>query len=354
MQLRTFLAKNMHEALSLVRSEMGEEAVIVGSQRTKDGGIMIRAAADETFEPQVEEVVSPEVAEHDQLPASFETEHRAALIRRLRGEPAKSAVAARSFNRPELLGLLLSHRTPDGIAHDLAKTAEQSGLSDMTLALACALDRRMKIEPVDIAKNAAFLLVGPSGAGKTAVAAKLAAHARLTHRAVKLVATDTAGAGALARLETFAKHLETPFIVAENSEALAKIIAECASESFLAVIDTAGFDPRNGKARAAFSALGKIEGVEALAVTSAAIDAEETSEIVGALASLGARRLVVTGLDIARRLGGLAAAATGPLRLAHVTRSPFIAAGLETLTPLSLARALIESGARDANQASAQ
>lgn len=352
MQLRTFLARNMPEALSLVRAEMGEEAVIVGSQRTKDGGLMIRAAVDEAFDPQGEAVEPDEAAED--LPASFESEHGAASIRRLRSEPPKSAPVARSFNRPELLGLLLGHRAPDAIAHDLAKTAEQSGLSDMTLALACALDRRMKIEPIDTAMNAAFLLVGPNGAGKTAVAAKLAAHARLTHRAVKLVATDTAGAGAVARLETFAKHLEAPFVVAENAEGLAKIVAQCGEEKFLAIIDTAGFDPRNGKARSAFAALAKIEGVEALGVVSAAADAEEVSEIAGALATLGAGRLIVTGLDITRRLGALAAAATGPLKLAHVTRSPFIAAGLETLTPLSLARALIETGAGDANQASVQ
>jgi flagellar biosynthesis protein FlhF len=342
----------MPEALSLVRAEMGEEAVIVGSQRTKDGGIMIRAAADEAFDPNLEAHAPDEAAEH--LPVSVESEHRAALIRRLRGEPPKSVSVARSFNRPELLGLLLGHRAPDGIAHDLAKTAEQSGLSDMTLALACALDRRMKIEPIDVTRNAAYLLVGPNGAGKTAVAAKLAAHARLTHRAVKLIATDTAGAGAVARLETFAKHLEAPFVVAENAEGLAKIVAQCGEEKYLTIIDTAGFDPRNGKSRSAFAALAKIDNVEALGVVSAAADAEEVSEIAGALATLGAGRLIVTGLDITRRLGALAAAATGPLKLAHVTRSPFIAAGLETLTPLSLARALIETGARDANQASAQ
>lgn len=352
MQLRTFLARNMPEALSLVRAQMGEEAVIVGSQRTKDGGLMIRAAVDEAFDPQGK-AAEPDEAADDPL-ASFESEHRAAPIRHLRGEPPKSAPVARSFNRPELLGLLLGHRAPDTIAHDLAKTAEQSGLSDMTLALACALDRRMKIEPIDIAKNAAFLLVGPNGAGKTAAAAKLAAHARLTHRAVKLIATDTAGAGAVARLETFAKHLEAPFVVAENAEALAQIVAQCGEEKYLAIIDTAGFDPRNGKARSAFAALAKIEDVEALGVVSAAADAEEVSEIAGALATLGAGRLIVTGLDITRRLGALAAAATGPLKLAHVTRSPFIAAGLETLTPLSLARALIETGAGDANQASVQ
>jgi flagellar biosynthesis protein FlhF len=354
MQLRTFLAKNMHEALLLVRAEMGEEAIIVGSQRTKDGSLMIRAAAEDGLDPQLETAAASEAEEHDDLPVSFESAHRAVMLRRLRGEPSTTAPTTYGFKRPELLGLLLGHRIPDGIAHDLAKTAEQSGLSDMTLALACALDRRMKIEPVAIAKSAAFLLVGPHGAGKTAVAAKLAAHARLAHRAVKLVATNTAGAGAVARLESFSRHLEVPFVVAENAEALAKTVAECGSGNFLAILDAAGFDPRNGKARAAFSALGKIEGVEALGVISAAVDAEETLEIVGALASLGARRLIVTGLDITRRLGTLTAAATGALRLAHVTRSPFIAAGLETPTPLSLARDLIESSARDANQASAQ
>ena len=310
MQLRTFLARNMPEALSLVRAQMGEEAVIVGSQRTKDGGLMIRAAVDEAFDPQGEAAEPDEAAEDP--PANFESGRGAATIRHLRGEPPQSAPAARSFNRPELLGLLLGHRAPDAIAHDLAKTAEQSGLSDRTLALACALDRRMKIEPIDVARNAAYLLVGPNGAGKTAVAAKLAAHARLSHRAVKLIATDTAGAGAVARLETFAKHLEAPFVVAENAEALAQIVAQCGEEKYLAIIDTAGFDPRNGKARSAFAALAKIEGVEALGVVSAAADAEEVSEIAGALATLGASRLTVTGLDITRRLGALAAGRCPP------------------------------------------
>jgi len=46
MQLRTFLAKNMREALANVRTEMGPEAVIVASERAKGGGIMVRAALD--------------------------------------------------------------------------------------------------------------------------------------------------------------------------------------------------------------------------------------------------------------------------------------------------------------------
>ena len=83
------------------------------------------------------------------------------------------------------------------------------------------------------------------------------------------------------------------------------------------------------------------------------VDAEEIVEIIGALATLGAGRLIVTCADLIRRLGTLVSAATSGLPLAHVTRSPYVAAGLETLTPLSLARALIAID-RNADEGSAQ
>jgi flagellar biosynthesis protein FlhF len=223
----------------------------------------------------------------------------------------------------------------------------------MTLALARALDRLMKSASIDVSQSPALLLVGPNGAGKTAVAAKLAAHARLSSRAVKLIAADAARPGAVARLQTFATHIDAPFAVAASAEALARSVADCAKENVTAIVDTAGFDLRNGKARAAFSALAKIPNIETLGVVSACGDAEETVEIIGALATLGAGRLIVTCADLIRRLGTLVSAATSGLPLAYVTRSPYVAAGLETFTPLSLARALIASD-RNADEGSAQ
>jgi flagellar biosynthesis protein FlhF len=356
MQLRTILARDMREALATMRAEMGDNAVIVGSQKGRDGGVIVRAALDypeaiATEQAGVVETQTNEPPAEPEGPVSLEEVHRAALLRRLRGERGSTATA-RNFSRPELLSLLRGHRAPESLVSELAQTAEQGGLTDMTLALASALDRRMKTAPIDFAKQAAFLLVGPNGAGKTAVAAKLAAHARLASRPVKLIATDASGAGAVARLEAFAGHLDAECKVIESAEVLSKRIAGFANENVTAIIDTAGFDPRNGKARAAFSALAKIEGVQALGIVSATADAEELVEIAGALSSLGAQALIVTGLDLVRRLGGLAAAATASLPIAHITRSPYVAAGLETLTPLSLARALIDSNKVD--QGSAQ
>jgi len=355
MKLRTFLAKDMKEALASVRAEMGPEAVIVGSERAKGGGVMVRAAVDQpnTDQADTAEPQSHETAANDSFaPQDFEARYREGLVRRLRGpQPVKRD--ARNFNRAGLLTLLGAHRAPDALSHELAEAAEKSRLSDMTLALAFALDKRMRIAPIDVTKANAIMLAGPNGAGKTAVAAKIAAHARLAGRAVTLIAADPEGAGAVARLETFASHLGAKTVVAQNAQVLADAIAGAIGEKTLAVVDTAGFDPRGGKARAAFSALAKIDGVEAIGVVSASGDAEEISEIASALGTF-TNRVVVTGLDLTHRLGALAAAATQGAALAHITRSPFVAGGLETLTPISLARALVEAGTGNADSGSSQ
>jgi flagellar biosynthesis protein FlhF len=355
MQLRTFTARDMREALVNVRAEMGDDAIIVASEKTKSG-IVVRAALDRAEEENAEAPVEETTAEPETIAtvASFEENYRDGLIKRLRGTPQANKTAAKPFHRTELLSLLGKHRLPDALAHDLAKTAEQSLLKDMTLALACALDRRMKSAPLDISKTGTLLLLGPNGVGKTALAAKIAAHARLAHRHVLLISTDAEGAGALPRLEAFADHLRLKVEVAGNAQALAEIVAQCRRDDALAIVDTAGFDPRNAKVRTAFQALAMIDGIEALGVVSATADAEETQDIIAALNLLGAQRIAVTGLDLPRRFGTLTAAACSGLGVAHITRSPFVAAGLETLTPLALARMLIESASRDADQGSTQ
>src|SRR5580698_7813965 len=120
MQLRTFLAKDMREALANVRNEMGSEAVIVASERAKGGGIMVRAALD-TEETEVNvETVARELAAALNPPAvstNFETNYRDGLIRRLRGERTATTSNAVGFNRAELLTLLRTHRAPDGLTH---------------------------------------------------------------------------------------------------------------------------------------------------------------------------------------------------------------------------------------------
>jgi len=325
MQLRTFLAKDMKEALAAVRAEMGPEAVIVASQAAKGGGVMVLA-------------VKPEPTPED-IDAHFHD----TMIRRLR-EKKIALPGRKKFDRSELIASFAKSRLPEGLGHSLAEAAAKTGLTDMTLALAAAIDQKMLSAPIDFMGAKVFLLTGPNGAGKSAVAAKLGAHARLAGRAVRLIAHDVTGAGAVARLKDFADHLDAQIVTAESAFALAAAISNAVREGVLAIVDTAGFDPRQPKAATAFSALADIEAVETIGVLSALTDSEEAAEMAAALAKIGASRLVITQADMTRRYGALGAAAmTDNLAVAFVTRSPYVAGELETLTPLALARLLTES-----------
>jgi flagellar biosynthesis protein FlhF len=337
MQLRTFLAKDMKEALAEVRAEMGPEAVIVASQSAKGGGVMVRAALDPAdVAPQP--VAAPQPSAPQDVDAAFHD----AMIRRLH-EKKSALPGRRRFDRAELIAAFAKNRLPEALGHMLAEAAAKTGLTDMTLALAAAVDQKLTAAPIDFANVQAILLAGPNGAGKTAVAAKLGAHARLAGRFVRLVAHDVSGAGAVARLKDFADHLDAQVVTAESAVALAAVIADAVRDKALAIIDTAGFDPRQVKAATAFQALAGIEPVEIIGVISCLTDSEEAGEIAAALAKIGATRLILTQADMTRRMGALASAAmTDNLSVACVTRSPYVAGDLETLTPLALARLLTE------------
>lgn len=341
MQLRTFLAKDMRAALAEVRNEMGPEAVIVASQPAKGGGVMVRAALEE---PDAAAEVPPvRPARRTDEPQDIDTAFHDTMIRRLREKNA-ALPGRRRFDRAELIAAFAKHRLPEALGHALAEAAAKTGLTDMTLALAAAIDQKLTAAPVDFANAKAILLAGPNGAGKTAVAAKLGAHARLAGRIVRLIAHDVTGAGAVARLKDFADHLDAQVITAESAVALAAAVADAVRVNALAIIDTAGFDPRQVKAATAIQALAGIEPVEIVGVISCLTDSEEAGEIAAALAKIGASRVILTQADMTRRMGALAAAAmTDHLSVGFVTRSPYVAGDLETLTPLALARLLTES-----------
>jgi flagellar biosynthesis protein FlhF len=205
--------------------------------------------------------------------------------------------------------------------------------------LASALDKRMKIAPVNVGKDRAILLLGPYGAGKTIIAAKLAVEAMSAGRKVRLAAADLKNAGARERLETFAVHLDVPVIDASSPRLLSEAAADARDDGALLIVDTAGFDPRDPPHEILICS--RMGCAETVGVVSAAIDAEEAGEIAAALTTLGVKRLTVTCIDLVRRKGSLAALAASGLAIAHATASPYLVEGLDSLTPPALARALL-------------
>ena len=217
MRLKTFLGKDMKDALAQVRGELGENAVIVSQHKSKDGVVVRAAAEDDT--PTAKEAAP----NRSPVLASFEER-----LARLRNGPG-SEKPRHAFDRGALLSILRANRVPESLVPVLAEEAEKHALPDLVFALASAIDRRMRTCPVDVHEPSALLLAGPNGAGKTTVAAKLAAHACLAGRSVRLVATDLEGAGALARLEGFGSHLDLQVATAPNAQALGAAVSHAES-----------------------------------------------------------------------------------------------------------------------------
>ena len=339
-----------------MRASMGEDAIIVTSETLKDGTVLLRAGVeqDPALARPAEETPrrGSGAAAPGAVPrfAAVDARYRDNLLARLRGAVPLETQRAAAFDSSVLGKILRSHRTPEPLVERLVDEAQGSGLSDMTLALATALDKSMRIEPFDPATSGAILLMGLPGAGKTGVAARLAAQHCLAGKPVLLAATDLETAGQVARLEDFAACLNVPVLRAGAPEMLADAVRQARESQALLIADTGGCDPRDTLPRAllAFLSAGQVDLVGILSATG---DAEEAGEIADALVKLGARRLIVTGLDLSRRKGSLIAIALCGVPIAHVTSSPYLADGLECLTPMALARMLTARALADVQEA---
>ena len=78
------------------------------------------------------------------------------------------------------------HRLPALLVENLLQLAAAWPGYEPAEALACALAGRMKLDAIDFERARGILLVGPSGSGKSAVAAKIVRAAKLAGRTAEL------------------------------------------------------------------------------------------------------------------------------------------------------------------------
>ncbi|MBP0494493.1 hypothetical protein [Roseomonas indoligenes] len=183
-------------------------------------------------------------------------------------------------------------------------------------------------------------LVGPPGAGKTLTVAKLATRMVMRGARPMVMTADLQRAGAAEQIAAFTRVLGVPLATAGTGAQLAAALAGRRPGQPL-LLDTAGCDPFNPAQAEQLLALLRVTDAAPLLVLPAGLDSEEAMETARAFAALGARHLLPTRLDGARRLGGvLAAAFAGPLALTEAGTGPGAADGLTPLTPAWLAERL--------------
>lgn len=311
MRLKTFSADTMNNAMLLVKEHFGEDAIIVSTQTGEDGiGVRITAAID-----QVEEDYSFDEDLYDDVyqdPITIITE------------------------------ALLSNGVPPQLSDALIGVAEEMALDDPVLALAGALDQFFSFAPMPLGTaQKPILLVGMPGAGKTVTIAKLATQIVMRKQPVRVITTDIVRAGGFAQLEAFTNILKLKLVSAGTPEELRAAVAGAQGRGHI-LIDCPGGNPFDEADIARQVRLIKAVNADVVLVMAGGTDPMEAAEIAAIYRELGARRLLLTRIDMTRRFGSyLSAASVADLALTDVGVGPSVADGLRPMNPVTLARLLL-------------
>ena len=222
-------------------------------------------------------------------------------------EPAEDAAPAPApVEEPGRRELLAYHGVP-------AATAARLGAGPLPFALSAAL----KFGRLSLTAGARpLLLAGPPGAGKTLTAARLATRLVMAGTAPLVITADGRRAGATEQLAAFTRLLGLTLLVASNPITLGRALAR-RQEGAPVLIDAPGCDLFNPSDAEELRSLCATADATMALVLPAGLDAGEAADLASVHAEAGAELLIATRLDVARRLGGVLAAAGAGLALAE-------------------------------------
>lgn len=350
MKIKRFIAKNMREAIRLVREEQGPEAVILSNRRVGEG-IEVVAATDYDAALMHQALRAPTppppaaAAAAPQAPARIEAcEPPPAAVR---PEPALSELrrelgGMRKMLEQQLGGLLWrdlkTHKPVQlavlralaglGIEPELARKivaeipegADHERARFLPLGLLARRIPVVKREPIH--DGGVIALVGPTGVGKTTTIAKLAARFARIHglRDVALVSTDHYRIGAQEQLHTYGRLLGVPVLSAATGAELAQALDKLKDRK-LVLIDTAGMSQRDRNLEAQFATLSGVpHPIRSYLVLAANAQAQDLDEVVRKFSAAQPQACILTKLDEATRIGGaLSVAIRHQLPLAYLT-----------------------------------
>jgi flagellar biosynthesis protein FlhF len=280
MHMRRFRASAMAEAMSHVRAELGPDALILHTRHLPDG-VEVEAALQS-------------------LPDT--------------PPPVRIAEALAWHGIPPALSMALQ-------CDDLAG----------------ALAAQLRFSPLPLsAGSPPLLLTGPVAGGRTLTTARLATRLVLAGTPPLVVVADGSRAGAVGRLAHHTRTLGIDLRVASSDATLQRALEPATDAPVL--IDGPACNPFDATQILALETLAAAAGAQTALVLPAGLDAVEAEEMARAYGRAGARWLVATRIDLARRLGSVVTAAhdTG-LGLAEAGVGIGATDGLIPLTPAWLA-----------------
>lgn len=160
-----------------------------------------------------------------------------------------------------------------------------------------------------------FILVGPTGVGKTTTLVKLAVQFVKSYAQnrngekpkICFITTDTMRVGAMEQLERWGKHMGSPVYKAEKAEDLKLLYEENKNSMDAIFIDTSGFSPNDATHIAQMKMLIDIPGMnpDIYLVTTASTKSRDLKNIMQNYELFGYKSVIVTKCDESAQLGNV-------------------------------------------------
>lgn len=325
MRLKSFTANTMKDAMNMIRETLGENAIIVATHEENGGkSVRVTAAIDE-----------------DTL---------ATLPRGLKGDDTTPSSADWQYSDDDdeatvvedITEVMLRHAVPDEVLDQVVSMVNIMGLTESRNALFAAIQNLFEFKPLpQKTYGKPFILVGPPGAGKTLAAAKIAARGALNGLKMGVVTTDTVRAGGVEQLAAFTRLMGIDLKKASSPKELKDVLQFFSSMDQI-IIDTAGVNPFDPESIKILARLIHAAESDPTLVIPAGMDADEAGEIGRVFATIGARSMIPTRVDVARRLGSLLSTAHhGGLGFAEVSNTAKVADGLAPMSAKRLTQMLM-------------
>ncbi|WP_158737708.1 flagellar biosynthesis protein FlhF [Alteribacillus sp. YIM 98480] len=274
MKVKKFTAKDMPEAMKKIRTELGEEAVILNSKPVYAGGILgffkkksieVIAALDDTkaSTPPKPQPAQPVKTNIEELPRSAPVKPTEDLQKEV--QELKKMIS--SLHRQEKVSVngypvpiqridakLKEQEINEHIRYQLIKellsewyrteNPDDELVLKWTKTYLMKMLQQMEFGPALPSKKI-INLIGPTGVGKTTTIAKMAAYYHLEQKqSVAFITTDTYRIGAVEQLKTYAKILDLPIEVAYSIDDFQKA-KEMFQDKDIILVDSAGRNFRN-------------------------------------------------------------------------------------------------------------
>jgi flagellar biosynthesis protein FlhF len=313
MNIKKFVAENTHEAMKMVKKEMGADAVILRTKTIShlgrsygEGkkGIEVTAAVDY-------DAASEKPADRISGCGSFERMERdlkdikdvlfstdAGSL--LKPEYYFNRVMKERYNNYKTFGLnsdiIMDLMNEENCAR---ADADRPGTDVLKESLVKVVNRiRIDQDEKSGRKRKIYSFIGPTGVGKTTTLAKLAAlNAVQGGRKTALITLDTYRVAATAQLQTYSRIMDLPLEVAVNNSDLKAAIRKH-SDCERIFIDTAGRSPnKNGDITELKRLFNIDEDIHPFLVLSAGTQYRNMINAEGRFGELSFRSVIFTKLD---------------------------------------------------------